>query len=643
MAPHEERVTCVSPAFGDGSLTARRPKDTAHETRAERPFDRQASADPGSDDSGVPDSSFPPDELRAQLQRILDSPAFEASERRKRFLRYIVDESLAGRADRLKGYSIATAVFERDESFDPQTDPVVRLEARRLRRALEHYYLTAGRDDPVRIEIPKGSYAPICERQVSASATSAPTPPARASGPTDARPLPPRRARPSWQWLAAGVVAVFLSAALAWAATTSSWLTRTSADRDGTLAAADLQLAGPAVVVAPFENLSGTEAGRLLAGGLTQELVTDLMRFKDLRVYAANSNQRWAQDPVGFGDELQVAYEVKGSVLRAPDQIRLAVQLLEVRSGRYVWSETYERPLTAASIFDIQEEIAAGLAGRLAKPHGIIHEITADLFRRHRPSTLFAYDCVLQAYAYRRTFDREDYWSARGCLEQAIRDDPRYPLAWAMLAFAHLDEYRWYGWGPLYRQPTALDQALVAAQRAKDLDPDDVMTLTAYAAVQFYRGAFGEAEAAQRRAVALNPNNPEPVVQLGWRLAFAGHWNQGIQLVRRAVERSQAGGGWYHLFLAMDNYRRGDYQSGLAELKRLGGTFFFVGPALIAMCEAQLGHQAEAHAALQEAIALDPTFAQDPRGAFRLHRAPEDLIDQFIDGLRRAGLDVPAA
>ena len=101
--------------------------------------------------------------VREQLQKILDSPSFEASERRKRFLRYVVEEMLAGRADRLKGYSIATEVFDRDDSFDPQTDPVVRLEARRLRRALEHYYLTAGRDDPIRIEIPKGGYAPVCE------------------------------------------------------------------------------------------------------------------------------------------------------------------------------------------------------------------------------------------------------------------------------------------------------------------------------------------------------------------------------------------------------------------------------------------------------------------------------------------------
>jgi len=249
----------------------------------------------------------------------------------------------------------------------------------------------------------------------------------------------------------------------------------------------------------------------------------------------------------------------------------------------------------------------------------------------------------LQAFAYRRTFSRELYLATRHCLEQAVRDDPDYPAAWAMLAFVHLDEYRWYGWGPQHGIPAALDQALEAAQRALELDPNDVMTLSAYAAVQFYRGAFGEAEAAARRAVSLNPNNPEPLAQLGWRVAFTGDWDQGIALVRQAVRRSMAERGWYYLWLAIDDYRRGDYRSGLADLERLGGPFFFIRPALVAMCQAQLGNQEEARAALQEALALDPTFAEDPRGAFRLHRAPEDLIDQFMDGLRRAGLDDPAA
>lgn len=104
------------------------------------------------------------DTMRAELRRILHSPQFDASERNRRFLGYVVEEALAGRSGSIKAYAIATSVFGRDESFDPQYDSIVRVEARRLRRALERYYLTDGKSDPIRIDIPCGGYAPAFRR-----------------------------------------------------------------------------------------------------------------------------------------------------------------------------------------------------------------------------------------------------------------------------------------------------------------------------------------------------------------------------------------------------------------------------------------------------------------------------------------------
>ena len=108
--------------------------------------------------------AFPPATVLAALARVLASGAFRASARRKRLLGYLVEETVAGRADRLRPYAIAVDALGCDETFDPQADPIVRLEVGRLRRDLEHYYLTAGRDDPVRITIPKGGSAPAFER-----------------------------------------------------------------------------------------------------------------------------------------------------------------------------------------------------------------------------------------------------------------------------------------------------------------------------------------------------------------------------------------------------------------------------------------------------------------------------------------------
>jgi len=112
-----------------------------------------------------------PAAAREELQRILSSSQFDASERNRRFLVYVVEETLAGRGERIKAYSIATIVFGRDDSFDPQLDPVVRMEARRLRRSLERFYLVEGEGHAVRIAMPKGSYKARFENAVLAPGT----------------------------------------------------------------------------------------------------------------------------------------------------------------------------------------------------------------------------------------------------------------------------------------------------------------------------------------------------------------------------------------------------------------------------------------------------------------------------------------
>ena len=106
------------------------------------------------------DESIPLQGIQDALQRVVASRDFRNSERKRRFLKFVVQETLAGRADRIKAYSIALDAFDRDPSFNPAADPVVRIEAGRLRRCLEHYYLGEGAADRIRITIPKGGYVP---------------------------------------------------------------------------------------------------------------------------------------------------------------------------------------------------------------------------------------------------------------------------------------------------------------------------------------------------------------------------------------------------------------------------------------------------------------------------------------------------
>jgi tetratricopeptide (TPR) repeat protein len=328
---------------------------------------------------------------------------------------------------------------------------------------------------------------------------------------------------------------------------------------------------------------------------------------------------------------------VTGSVRRGPDRLRLVAHLIEARTGEHLWTETYDRVLTPEYLFEIQEQLAADLASQLAQPYGIIQQVTAHSFRRQRPETLFAYDCVLGAFDYRRTQGREKHADSRECLEEAVRRDPGYADAWAVLADNYLDEFR-YGYAPRPYDPAALAQALSTARRAVELDRDSVLALLALSTMHFYRGEFADAEPIHRRLLSLNPTNPHVLGQVGWRIARAGNWNAGIALVRQSIDRSISAPWGYHMAIALDHYRRKEYAAALAEAEQFGGARIVTVAVVLAAIHGQLGNKDEARRALDRAKALDADAIQDPRTWLRRAlNLPEDLIEQVMAGLLKAG------
>ena len=201
---------------------------------------------------------------------------------------------------------------------------------------------------------------------------------------------------------------------------------------------------------------------------------------------------------------------------------------------------------------------------------------------------------------------------SRACLEEAVRRDPGYADAWAVLAYSYLDEFR-YGYGPRPYDPAALAQAVSTARHAVELDPDGVLALLALSTMHFYRREFAEAEEINRRLLALNPTNPEVLGQVGWRTACAGNWDEGIALVRQAIERSIKAPWVYHMFIALDHYRRGEYQAALAEAEPIAGARIATVAVVLAAIHGQLGNKDEARRALDRAMALDANAVHDPR------------------------------
>jgi TolB-like protein len=310
-------------------------------------------------------------DVRAQLERILASSDFQGSQKRSALLRYLVEESLAGRGDLLKGFNVANSVFGRDVSFDAQNDAVVRLAVRRLRTAIDVYYGTTGSHDPLRISIPKGHYRAFFEWREERLAD-----PGRISvepGPEDL--VPDRVVRKSAPHPLAvhstnsirtnrGTL-VLLSCCIALAAGTWIWTMR-SPD--------ETQARGPAIMVLPFNALGAKADDRSVASGISQDLITELMRFPGLRLYSVPNGFPGVAnaDVAGLGNGPGDAYIVSGSVVSNNWMIRLSAQLTDARTGEIVWSETYDREMTSDTLLAARGDLAAHVAAVLGKPHGVV-------------------------------------------------------------------------------------------------------------------------------------------------------------------------------------------------------------------------------------------------------------------------------
>src|SRR3954454_2014352 len=159
-----------------------------------------------------------PEQVHAQLDHIVASPEFRVPERLRKFLRYVVETTLAGHAEQIKAYTIALEVFERDETFDAHADPVVRIESGRLRRALERYYFIVGQLDPIQIEIPKGGYVPLFTRR-TVPAAEVTTQPSEITAAPKVSPHPPRWSRTVVVVPAALSIAALILAFTYWSST----------------------------------------------------------------------------------------------------------------------------------------------------------------------------------------------------------------------------------------------------------------------------------------------------------------------------------------------------------------------------------------------------------------------------------------
>ena len=281
----------------------------------------------------------------------------------------------------------------------------------------------------------------------------------------------------------------------------------------------------------PFLNLGGDAGVERLARGLTEDLITDLARFRNLDVIALNSSEGYkgeAGEMRRLARKLGVRYALEGSLQQEGGQVRVTAQLLDPASGAHLWGDRWDRP--SVDVFAIQSEVAEAVAGQLGGYNGTIVTVDQDLAKRKRPEDLGAYEQYLVGLASLNLGTKSGIEAAIGSFERSIAIDPTLARAWTGLARSYLQLRDQVEDG---RDP--LRRAIDAARRAVALDARDAEAAAALAFALGEQGDLAESEAMFDRALALNPSSAEILTSYAsWASTF-GKPEAGVEAAQRAL------------------------------------------------------------------------------------------------------------
>src|SRR5712691_10288043 len=538
------------------------------------------------------------DEVRAALDRVVASEAFRHAPQLTAFLRFVVETTLRGENDRIKGYTIATEALGRAGDFDPERDPIVRIEAGRLRRALERYYAGAGATDAIIIDVARGGYVPTFRRRLMEAAD------APALAPRETRDAERRRWRAQPRWahpilLPAAALVLLGIAVLAVVA----WLHRAPREKGIEDFRAGNGL--PLVVLRPVETIGVLTAATSEFEGLRRRLGDALARFDAINVAseppaAPAWPQIYKREPPrrAPAEEYQLAQSAE---LHRDGTISLTFTLIEPGDGTIVWSRTFRGNPAMSDRLALEEIIVRTVVTTIAEPFGVIHareRAKTDLDPRET--------CLLDAIEYWRSFDLAVHARVRACLERMTELDPA--------------------------DPPALYRALRAAQRAVSVKPQSARAHTALEGAYYARGEIAAALMEGETALSLNPLDPLVVVSHATQLVGAGQIDDGAALLRQAAANSivmNPNIADFYLFLVA--HLKADREAASRHANLSFSDSHVLG--LVARGLAAKGNPQRVRQIRQRLLALYPTFADDPRRVIARFIPSTEIVDRLVRDL----------
>lgn len=378
----------------------------------------------------------------------------------------------------------------------------------------------------------------------------------------------------------------------------------------------------PSIAVLPFANPGGDQDQQYLSDGITEDIITELARFRSLLVIARNSSFQFRHRASDIGEvhrKLGVRYLVEGSIRKIGDRIRITTQLIDAPSGMHLWAQRYDRALN--DIFALQDEVAALIASMV---EGQAEADTASRSRRKRPADWDAYDYYLQGRAY---FHRYEMDKSEPLFVRCVELDPTFAQGHAFLAQALVGRF-WYD-----NDPRTLQKAWNSAQTALSLDRSDGVCHQSMGLVLTHMRQHGDAGTHFEQARSLNPLDVNIAGDCASWLNYGGRAETALQVLESALLRDPLPPIWFWEVKGSSLFLLGRYSEAVASYQKAGDHFFI--HAFLAASYAHLGEMEKARAEVEEALTRKSDLTC--RLISGLPFADQVDLERFTSGFREAG------
>lgn len=515
-----------------------------------------------------------PEEIRLQLTDILNSQKFVHSTRLRNFLKFIVEETLEGRGAQLKTYTLATNVFKLGNNFDPATNPLIRVEAGRLRSKLDYYYLT-NPQAKVRICIPTGGYVVHFSRNNFS----------------------------------------------------------TIKDEDFSTSPAQAARDIATVRVVPFTAINKTEEASRFIAGLVNDLTIDLTKFTDISVVGSpqgTSSLEGEKSPT----HAKARFILSGSVEMTGEDLKIWVCLTDTSLGTNVWAEKFCATVTRELFSELQDNVAQSISSRIADGFGFIKRVLLKESTGKQAGQIGLRDAALFYYQWHTALTLESFKTALVAMEQVLEQEPNNALVLAMLSDLYASDYHWsYG-----QTENSLEKALTLAIHAVNVDPGCQVAHQAAAFNYYLRQKLDMFMASAEKAISLNSSNVSVLMAISFWYGMSGKWDKSLEIINKTVPLTTSPPPWYRANLSLYYYLEENYDAAFVEAHKIMMPDTLWDAMYRLISSGKLGLKKEYQASKRDLLKIYPDFENTGMCILRRNICNETYVEKIREGLMAGGI-----